>query len=343
MRRILLGVIVVGTLGACGPEGPKRAASENVVADAPNRGAMWPVMLQHCLRSPNCDPMSDFGKGAGQASGLAGYAAYFVETKDVVKEGGVDYGAAITVSVYGSRAGGGKAGRPLTIDEAPDNLHGTDARRSTLSIEYRTPGGGKPEAYTLAIHPAWVAMSVPGLEAAKTQAEISDTTSDFIARLSFGPEMDGAKIELNGKAGVIATFYSIGLPSGDKVKDEDAAKRGFEPWVFYASRNIRDEPLPTLMKALAEGESLNLKITVPTGDAILYDTLYVDGFAKALKEGEAALTDPAIGQPIQDRCEGFDSKPRDFWKTAAVTPALHTCDARTQLQRQQDAAPPQRP
>ncbi len=86
MTGLVLGMIIL--VAACGPEGKARAASDAVVADAPNPGAAWPLMLQHCLRSPACDPTADFGKGAGQASGLAETVTWFAETSDVVKGGG---------------------------------------------------------------------------------------------------------------------------------------------------------------------------------------------------------------------------------------------------------------
>jgi hypothetical protein len=340
MRGIRIGLLVALLASGCEPEGQRRAASENVVADAPNRGALWPIMLQHCLRNPNCDPTSDFGQGAGQASGLDGAAAYFVETKDVVKEGGKDYGAALTVSVYGARAQGGKAGRPLTIDEAPDNLRGAKARRSTLGIEYRTPGGGKPEAYGLAVFPAWVAMKAPGAETAKTQEEIAVKTGDYTASASFGRDKAGMKVEISSSAGVLATFYSIGIAAGDKIADADAVKRGFEPWVFYASQNIRDEPLPALMKALAENDTLTLKVSAPDGGTLLYDAIYAAGYTDALKEAALALADPAIAAPIPTRCKPVEGKPQEFWVSADVTAALRTCDPRSAQRRQQDSLIP---
>src|SRR6185503_14955983 len=185
MRTMLSGLIVAVLLCGCWQKTADRAESDNVVAGADDPGALWPLVLQHCVRSPNCDPHEDFGQGEGQASGVVGQAAYFVESADVVKEGGQDYGASITLSLYATRAQGGKAGRPLTIDEGPDDLRATNARRSTLSIEYRTPGGGAPEPYFLTLHSAQVALTVPDIAKATTRDGIVKATEDFVQRMTW--------------------------------------------------------------------------------------------------------------------------------------------------------------
>jgi hypothetical protein len=335
--------LIVGVLAAgCGPEGPKRAASENVVKDAANRGAAWPVMLQHCLRGPGCDPTSDFGQGVGQASGSVGQVDYFVESADVVKEGGQDYGAAITLSLYATHGQGGKAGRPLTIDETVSNLRGTNARRSRLSIEYRTPGGGAPEPYSLALMPAQLALPVPGIETAKTQEKMAEMTSAHVDKMHWGQGNDGAKIEIAGKAGVLFTGYSWGIAAADLFDDKEAVKRGFEPWIFYVPRNIRDEPLPQLLAAIEAGETLGLKISAPDG-IMLQDAIYTAGYAGALREASEALTDPELKKPISERCQRFAKEGQEFWKIADVTAALRVCDPRTPEQRQRDSASPSEP
>ncbi|MEQ1610269.1 MAG: hypothetical protein ABL956_15065, partial [Hyphomonadaceae bacterium] len=93
-------VLCVLALAACEPKGPQIAESAKVVEDAAFPAIAQAFMRLHCLRSPHCDPTSDYGQGAGQASGLSGATAWFVETKEAVKEGGEDYGAAITLSAY---------------------------------------------------------------------------------------------------------------------------------------------------------------------------------------------------------------------------------------------------
>ena len=103
MRVILYGAAAALVLAGCEPEGPREADSRRVVAGAENPGVAWPIMLAHCMRSQACDPLSDFGQGAGQASGQVGAAAWFAETRDAVKEGGEDHGAAIAISLFGVR------------------------------------------------------------------------------------------------------------------------------------------------------------------------------------------------------------------------------------------------
>lgn len=333
---LLLGLIVAFAAAGCGPEGPKRTESDSVTADAGNPGQQWPLMLQHCMRSPGCDPMDDFGLGAGQASGVAGQVSWFVDSAETVKEGGQDYGAAITLSLYATRGQGGAAGRPLTIDEAPDNLHGVDSRRSTLSIEYRTPGGHPPEPYFLTIHSAQIALKVPDIGKATTRVAIATATSDFLQRMTWPDGEGGVKIEIGGKAGALFTGHSWGLAAADFVGDEDAVRRGFEPWVFYAPQNIRDEPLPKLLAAIEAGETLSLKISAPDGGVILLDAIYTGGYADALKEATAALADPELKKPIEQRCAQFANKPQDFWKTAKLSGALRVCDPRSAEQRRRD-------
>lgn len=302
--RIILGLAVLG-LAACGQETPTRAASDRVVEGAANPGAAWPLLLQHCLRSPHCDPASDFGKGGGQASGLSGSVAWFGETRDVVKEGAQDYGAAITLSVHGVRGVGGLAGRPLTIDELPSNLGGANAKRSTLAIEYRSPGGGAPEAYSLLFRSAWLTIPASAI--------------------------DEATLEISGKAGVLLSVAAGGMPAEDGVGA--TTPKGLDPLTFYYPRNLRDEPLPALMAALAAGETLSLKLIAPGGGVLLQDALYAHGYDGALLQGANALADPEVTQTIEQRCARFAGEPDAFWKLADVTPALLVCDPRPPEQR----------
>jgi hypothetical protein len=108
--------------------------------------------------------------------------------------------------------------------------------------------------------------------------------------------------------------------------------------VFYLPRNIRDEPLPALMQAIADGETLGLRISAP-GGVILSDAIYTGGYAGALHEATEALIDPELARPILERCARFEKERPEFWKLADVTAALRVCDPRTPLQRAQDAAP----
>lgn len=291
--------LVVFALAACEPEMPAISDSAKVVEKADNPALAQAFMRQHCLRSPACDPTTDYGQGAGQASGVAGSAAWFAETKDVVKEGGADYGAALTLSAYGTRGAGGPAGRPLTIDELPDTFNGPKAKRATLAIEYRTPGGAKPEAYGLQFISPYITMTTP---------------------------LDEAKLEIKGKAGLLYEAEVGAMP----VKKEPVNGRVKPPEsvTYFVSRNLRDEPLPQLMAALNAGETLSVKLLAANGDLLLVDALYAHGYADALSQGTGALADPEIAKPIIERCARFAAEPDSFWKIADVTPALLVCDPR---------------
>jgi hypothetical protein len=358
MFGVALGVVAlpVFLLAACDENNglPRVAVSSHVAENDPNHGVLWPILLQHCLRSPSCDPMGRFSEGAGQASNIVGAVDYFVESADVVNEGGKDYGGRITLSMIGPRGDGGPAGRPLTLDETASDLRGPRNRQSWLSIEYRAPSG-EPEPYFLAFRSAQVALRVPGVETLKTQDAISNRTGDYVAGLSWGKgattkegdgqDRAGAKVEIKGKAGVLLTGYSVGLPLGGKVKDEEAVRRGFEPWSFYVSRNLRDDKaeLAGLMKAIASGETLTLVVSAPNG-LILRDAIYTTGYAAALKEASAALKDPRLSQPITQRCAPYIGQGTTAWNTLDVAPADHTCDPRSSGQRQAaDAAKTPKP
>jgi hypothetical protein len=338
-----LAIAAVGLLGACDENNglPRVAVSSHVAENDPNHGVLWPILLQHCLRSPSCDPMSRFSEGAGQASNVVGAVDYFVESADVVKEGGRDYGGRITLSMIGPRGDGGPAGRPLTLDEASPDLRGPRNRQSWLSIEYRAPSG-EPEPYFLAFRSAQLALRVPGVEGLKTQQAIANRTGDYVAAMNWGKDADGARIEIKGKAGVLLTGYSIGLASNEKVKDEEAVKRGFEPWSFYLSRNLRDDKaeLAGLMKAIAAGETLTLTISAPDG-VMLKDAIYTTGYEAALKQATAALKDPRLSQPITRRCADYLGKDAAAWNKFDVSAADKTCDPRSAEQRQKaDKATP---
>jgi hypothetical protein len=336
MRLGIAGLLGVAALAACEPEPPKVAASENVVAASEHRGADWPLMLAHCLRSPNCDPASDFGQGVGEASNSVSEINWFVQSKDVVKEGGQDYGASIKVSLYGLRGQGGRAGRPLTVDETESSLRGANARRSTLTVEYRTPGG-KPEAYGLTFSSTQVKLPVPNIETAKSAEAMADMTGTYVAAMKWPDGSEGAKVEITGKAGVLYSAYSDGLAAADIMRTQEKVSRGFTPWVFFVPRNLRDEPLPQLIAAIEAGETLGLKVTAPGGDTILADAIYTGGYASALQQATDALADPELAKPVLERCTRFANEKPEFWKLADVTPALRVCDPRTQQQRAFDA------
>jgi len=338
MRLIVLGPALALVLAGCGPEGSREAESRRVVAHAENPGAAWPIMLAHCMRSQKCDPLSNFGEGAGQASGQVDAAAWFAETKDAVKEGGEDYGAAITINLFGVRGEGGAAGRPITMEEAPSNLRGPIARRSTLSIEYRTPVGLKPEPYTLQVLTPHFKVAVPDIAAAKGEPALEAATSAHVDAMRWNDENVGARLIVAGKAGALFEGYSTGVAKAP----DDGEVRSFMPWQFFASRNLRDEPLPALLAALAAGETLTLTVITPDGAQMLGDIIYTTGYAGALREASEALADAEIVRPVPQRCARFDEQKPEFWKIADVTAALRVCDPRSIEERRLDERGPAR-
>lgn len=299
----LLACIAIAAT-ACEPKGPTRAASDAVTADVADAGAAWPLLLQHCLRSPACDPMSDFGDGAGEASNSVGSVVWLAQARDKVGEGAQDYGAKAELSLLGARGVGGKAGRPLTVDELPDNLGGARAKHSTLTIEYRAPSGTL-EPYGLQV------------------------ISPYLTGVAKG--VDEAKLEIVSASGVLFSATAGGMPAAETPVN--GGYKAPDTMVFFVSQNIRDEPLPDLLAALAKGDSLSLRLKAANGETMLQDALYADGYAAALEQASAALSDTGIATPIVERCAPFTDKDDAFWRVANVAPASLVCDPRLAEQR----------
>jgi len=289
----------VTLLAACGPEAKTRAASDAVVAGVADKGAAWPLLLRHCLSSAHCDPMGDFGDGSGEASGVAGSVTWFFQTPEKVGEGAQDYGARAEINLFGMRANGGPAGRPLTIDELPDNLGGARARRTTLSLEYRAPSG--------VLEPYFMQMLSPHI------TQVAQGVTD-------------ARLEIRGADGVLFATMAAGMEA-----PKTAVNGGYDPpesMIFHVSRNLRDEPLPKLMAALEKGEALSVKLLAADGRSLLQDVLYTDGFENALGQAGEAAGDEEIARPIVERCARLADTDDVFWKNADVTAALVVCDPR---------------
>ena len=297
------GLLVVLALAGCGPEERTRAASDNVVAGVVDDGAAWPLLLAHCLRATSCDPMSDFGTGVGEASNAVGSVAWFAQSKERVTEGAEDYGAKAEINLFGLRAVGGKAGRPLTLDELPDSLGGAKAKRTTLSIEYRAPSG---------------VLEPYGLQ----------FTSPHLTELETG--LDEAVLEIKGSAGLLFSATAGGMDA--PVTPVNGNYTPPKSMIFFAPRNLRDEPLAQLLEALAKGDTLSARL-VSKGETLMVDALYTDGFATALQQAGAAVSDPEIARTVVERCARFAGREDAFWKLADVTPALLVCDPRLAEQR----------
>ncbi len=296
--------IAVTLLAACGPEEKARAGSDAVVEGVADKGAAWPLLLRHCLSSATCDPMSDFGDGSGEASGVAGSVTWFFQTRERAGEGAQDYGAKAEINLFGMRANGGPAGRPLTIDELPDNLGGAKAKRTTLSFEYRAPSA--------ALEPYFLQVVSPHI------TQVAEGVAD-------------ARLEIRGADGVLFAAEAAGMEA-----PKTAVNGGYDPpesMIFQVSRNLRDEPLPQLMAALERGDTLSVKLLAADGRSLLQDVLYTDGFTSALGRAGEAASDQEIGRPIVERCARFADEDDAFWKIADVTAALVACDPRLPEQR----------
>lgn len=297
------GLVMAMLLAGCGPGAPTRAASDKVVAGVVDEGAAWPLLLQHCLRAVSCDPASDFGTGVGEASNAIGSVAWFAQSKTRVTEGAQDYGAKAEINLFGSRAVGGKAGRPLTLDELPDNLGGAKAKRTTLSLEYRAPSG--------VLEPYFLQFISPHLT-------------------GLAEGVDEAVLEVKGSAGLIFSAKAGAMDVPETPVNGNAKPP--KSVAFFVSRNLRDEPLPLLLEAMARGDTLSARM-VSKGETVMVDALYTDGFAVALEQAGAVANDPEISAPVVERCARFADKDDAFWKLADVTPALRVCDPRLAEQR----------
>ena len=141
-----------------------------------------------------------------------------------------------TLSVYGVARVGRSGGTAADNRGTASSLNGANAKRSTLSIEYRTPGGGAPEAYGLAFRSAWIELT--------------------------GKALTDARLEISGTAGVLLSETAGAMPAKEEpANGERAAIRV----MFFYPRNLRDDPLPRADGGAGAGETLSLKLTAADG------------------------------------------------------------------------------
>src|SRR5690606_254074 len=95
--------------------------------------------------------------------------------------------------------------------EAPSNLRGPIARRSVLSITYRTPVGLKPEPYALQLLTPHFRLTVPGAATARGDKALEAATSAHVEAMRWGDGAEGARLVVSGKAGVLFSGYSAGM------------------------------------------------------------------------------------------------------------------------------------
>jgi hypothetical protein len=318
---------------ACGPDDkPAPSAARQQIADNPAMAASWPLLLQHCLRLPSCDPMGEIGDGAGEASGQSGGVYWLALTPDAIGDGALDDGAAIHISIPGPRGQGGPAGRPMQVSEMPATLRARRDRNSWLTLVHRIPDADAPRLVTLYIGTTHIALPVTDAASARTRPQLTGMTADWLDALVWPDGQSGARIEIIGQSGVLFTAHTSGLPGDAQQTGEQVLKQGYEPWVFSVSHDLGETPLPDLAAALEAGETLSLRVSTPDG-AILTDAFYAGGYGGALARASASLSDPEIGKTIGDRCTRFADEPDTFWKVANVTPALEVCDPRTPEQK----------
>jgi hypothetical protein len=318
---------------ACGPDdAPAPPAVRQQIADNPGMAASWPLLLQHCLRLPSCDPMGEIGEGVGEASGQSGGVYWFALTPEAIGDGVLDDGGAIHISIPGPRGQGGAAGRPVAISEMPATLRARRDRNSWLTLVHRARDAAPPRLDTLHVMTTHLALPVPDAVSARTRPQLVGMTADWIDALVWPDGQSGVRIEIIGQSGVLFTAHTSGLPGEAQQTSEQVLKQGYEPWVFFVSHDLREAPSPDLSAALDAGETLSFRVSTPDG-VILTDAFYAGSYASAVARSAASLSDPEIAKTIGDRCARFADEADTFWKVANVTPALELCDPRTPEQK----------
>ena len=288
---VLLSAAIVVTLAACAPP----AARSSAQVKQATRSAAWPQMLAHCLRSPDCDPMSNVGEGAGEASNHAGEVTWFASADAAA-------GARLVISLHASRGRGGEAARTLTIDEQPDSLAGHLSRRSSLMLQFTPRPGEAPQLAGISFRSAWV-------------EPVDKAAQDYV-------------VEISGKAGVLLKEPARAVPVVHA-----AGMKGLSPVTIQFARPADGVAMRALLAAQRADETLSLRITNASGAAVLSDVIYALGYESALGQANDALTDPEITRTISDRCERFAGEPDTFWAVANVLAALQVCDPRLPQER----------
>ncbi len=331
--RAACGLLAAGLVG-CGDHGdlPVRAPSIRVASDHPLADVLWPSLLQHCRRNPSCDPMSAFGLGAGEASGVAGYSTWFAERADVLEDG-ERFGARVRVSLEASRGEGGEAGRPLKSSELEPNLRALRDGRSRLTIEYRERGG-QLVPYFVSIRTQQVVLDVPGLSEETPRDELVAATRSEVEGWSWPGGERGAEIFLSQEGEVLLAVRSTGGPSRTTWKGEEPEAIGFEPWVFAAQLELEDGGVAPLVAALKGDGFVRLTVRAPDGGVVLRDAFAAGGHEAALAEAVEALADAKVREPLTERCAAFAGWDNDDWAIANVSPAEATCDPLTSVSRQ---------
>ena len=291
---LLLLVLSAG----CAPEGPPVPARAQAAADSP----VWPQLLAHCLRAPECDPMAAPGDGAGEASDQSGEVSWYAHAADQAGAG-----AYLSLGLIAARGRGGEAGRVLSIDEQPDSLAGHQARRSLLTFRFEAAPGEPMALAGVSFRSAWL--------------QPADATRQAYI------------VEVSGREGVLMSQAGTTEPA-----PYPAGMEGLFPIIVRFSDPSADQDFGRLIAAIEDGESLTLKIRTPAGGVLLADVIYTLGYEEALKTGQSALADAGIAAPIAARCERFLDEPDAFWSEVVLSPALRVCDPRLPQERRRPQA-----
>lgn len=332
--KVLVPLLAAMCAVACGDHGdlPVRAPSIRVAADHPLGDRLWPVLLQHCRRNPSCDPMSVFGLGAGEASGVAVYSTWFAESADTL-ENGAAFGPRIRVSLGAYRGEGGAAGRPMSPAERETNLRAYRDAQSRLTIEYRMPED-EPRPFFVSVRTQQVVLGVPGLEPEMPRDELVTATRAHVETWRWPDGGVGAEVTLSAGDETILAGRTTGNPSRTVWRGEEPEDLGFEPWVFSVQQELGGSEDSVLLAALKREGFIKLEVRTPDGALVFSDSFAAGGHEEALTEALAALSDPRVSLPLTDRCAAYVEWDNDDWARAEVSPAEATCDPLTSVSRE---------
>lgn len=331
-RCIAMAMAIVAA--ACdGPgEGPVRAPSVNVAEGHPLADQLWPALLQHCRRNPSCDPMSAFGVGENQASGIALYSTWFAE-KAVSLEDGDQFGDRVRISLFAYRGEGGEAGRPLSVREREGNLRAYRDGLSRLTIEYREIGGEMAPLFA-SVRTQQVVFDVPGVEEMGRREDIVEATRAHVDNWVWPSGDRGVEIELSGESAPLLNGLTAGGASRTTWEGEDPEVEAREPWTFLLQAPLESRADAPLVEALRGDGFVRMVVRAPDGGVVLRDAFAAGGHEAALAEAMAALEDERIALPLTERCARFVGWDNDDWATAeGLSPSEETCDPLTDIGR----------
>jgi hypothetical protein len=300
----LAAVGLLAILAGCdaGPERPRRAPAAAAFADRAAGANDWPILLQHCLKSPDCDPIRDLGDGAGEASGARRAVVYRARTSDG--------GDSAEISAFGWGGDGGDGGRPLSPEETPASLRFPTESRSWLTVRL-SPGPTGLEPVSALLQSAHVRLADAVDGDAPDRAERVRKAAAATAAYHGGR---GARIRLSRAGAALAEGFARGEASATLLTRDGSEALAFEPWRFRVVAPVT----PALLEALVDGAPLDFEIRDGQDRLVLRDRVLTGGFSEAVAAAASALADPRIAEPVSKRCDGWP---------AAASPAADLCAA----------------